>query len=122
MLKAPPPVNGGTEPASRASLLTAPSAACITHFTIMKTQRNGRPSKNFPFGKDSSRQYISGSPEGMKGISMAINQKQQRAYYSPDFFSLQLPKKRLVMGLEDNKIKMKPWGNNMNHTLKLHIF
>lgn len=53
---------------------------------------------------------------------MAINQKWQMAYCSPDFFSLQVPNKRLVMELEDNKIKMKPWGNNMNHTLKLYIF
>lgn len=88
----------------------------------MKTQRIGGPSKSSPSGKHSSRQYTSGSLRGMKVISMAINQKWQMAYCSPDFFSLQVPNKRLVKELEDNKIKMKPWGNNMNHTLKLYIF
>lgn len=109
MLKAPLRVNGGTGPVSRASLLTACSAACITHSTIMKTQRNGGPSKSFPFRRHSWRQYTSGSLGGTKDISTAINQKQQMAYCSPDFFNLQAPNKRLVMELEDNKIKMKPW-------------
>lgn len=43
------------------------------------------------------------------------------AYCTPDFFNLQAPNKRLVMELEDNKIKMKPWGNKTNHTLRLYF-
>lgn len=110
LLKAPLWVSSRTRLASRASLLTAHSAACVTHSTIMKTQRNGRPSKSFPFRRHSWRQYTSGSLGGTKDISTAINQKQQMAYCSPDFFNLQEPNKCLVMELKDNKIKMKPWG------------
>lgn len=122
MLKAPWRVNSGAGTISRGQLLTARSAACITHSTIMKTQRNGGPSKSFPFRKYSWRQDTSGSPGGFKSISVAINQEWQMAYCNPDFFNLQAPNTRLVMELEDNKIKMKPWGNNMNHTLRLYFF
>lgn len=86
----------------------------------MKTQRNGGPSQSFPFRKHFLGQYTAGSPGGIKSISLAINQEQQMAYCSPDFFNLQAPNKLLVM--EDNKIKMKPWGNNTNHTLRLYVF
>ena len=87
----------------------------------MKTQRNEEPSRTFPFGKHSSGQYTSGSPGGFKSMPMAINQQRQTAYCSPDFFNLLAPNKRLVMELKNNKIKMKPWGNNMNHTFKLYF-
>lgn len=66
LLKALLRVNGGAGTPSRAQLLTACSAACITHSTIMKTQRNEDPSRSFPFGKHSSGQYTSGSPGGFK--------------------------------------------------------
>ena len=54
-------------------------------------------------------------------MPMAINQQRQTAYCSPDFFNLLAPNKRLVMELKNNKIKMKPWGNNMNHTFRLYF-
>lgn len=122
LLTAPLRVNGGTGTASRAQLLTARLAASITHSTIMKTQRNKGPSKSFLFRKHSLGQYTAGSLAGFKSISMAINQERQMAYCTPDFFNLQAPNKHLVMELEDNKIQMKSWGNNMNHTLRLYIF
>lgn len=85
----------------------------------MKTQRNGGPSRSFPFRKCSLGQDTLGSPEGLKSISKEIHQGWQMAYSSPDRSNLQAPNKRLVMESETNQIKrkMKPWGNNMNHTL-----
>lgn len=122
MLKAPVQVNSGAGTASRAQLLTARSAACVTHSTVMNTQRNEGPSQSFPLRTLSLGQYIAGSLGGIKSISMAINQEWQMAYCTPDCFNLQAPNKHLVMKLEDNKVKMKPWGNNTSHTLRLYIF
>lgn len=122
LLEAPVRVNRGAGIPSKAQILTAYSAACIIHSTIMKTQRNEGPSRSFPFGKHSSSgQYISGSSGGFKSMPMAINQGWQMAYCCPDFFNLLAPNKCLVMELKNNKIKMKPWGNNMNHTLRLYF-
>lgn len=103
LLRAPLQVNSGAGTASRAQLLTARSAACVTHSTVMETQRNGSPSQSFPFREHSLEQYTAGSPGGLKSIPMAINQEQQMAYCTPDCFNLQAPNKRLVMELEDNK-------------------
>lgn len=88
----------------------------------MKTQRNEGHSKSFLFKKRYLGQYASGSAGGFKSISKAINQKRQVAYSTPDFFNLQAPNKHFVTESEDNAIKMKPWGNNMKHTLRLYIF
>lgn len=109
LLKALLWVKGGARTMSRAWLLTARSAAYITHSIIMKTQRNGDPSKYFLFRKHSLGHYTGGSPGGFKSLSMAINQEWQIAYCTPDFFNLQAPNKCLVMELEDNKIKTKSW-------------
>lgn len=122
MLKAPVQVNSGAWTASRVQLLTARLAACVTHSTVIKTQRNGGSSQSFSFRKHSLGQYTAGSPGRIKSISTAINQEWQMAYCTPDCFNLQAPNGCLVMELEDNKIKMKPWGNNTNHTLRLYIF
>lgn len=40
---------------------------------------------------------------------------------SPAVFNLQVPNKLSVNESQNNKIKMKPWGNNMNHTLSLQL-
>lgn len=41
---------------------------------------------------------------------------------SPDVFNLQVPNKRSVKESENNKMKMKPWGNNESLTLRLQFF
>lgn len=88
MPKAPVQVNSGAGTASRALLLTAHSAACVTHSTVMKTQRNGVPSQSFPLRMHSLRQYIAGSLGGIKSISRAINQEWPMAYCTPGCFNL----------------------------------
>lgn len=122
LLKAPLWVNDGAGTASRAQLLTAHLAACIIHSTIKKKQRNRGLSESFLFRKHSLGQYSAGSQGGFKSIYVAINQKCQMAYCTPDFFNWQAPNKHLIKELEDNNMKMKPWGNNMNHILRLYIF
>jgi hypothetical protein len=44
--------------------------------------------------------------------------------FHSSLFQFAGPKKHLVMESENNKIKMKmkPWGNNMNHTFPLYFF